>query len=201
MSPSFVFYEYRDMLDKDELHWFPMRVTYSREMSVKAFLDELGIENFIPMHYEHVEGRHPRHRELKPAIRNLIFLHSSRATITELKMTRKEMAAVRYMVYPVYDDKVIVIGHEIMTVPDKQMEDFIRVASVDDDRVFFVENLDFAGKPGQHVKIVEGAFAGVEGVIKRIKKNKCVVVQIEHVAAVAIAFVPSAFLVVEDKNN
>lgn len=201
MSPSFVFCEHRDMLDKDELHWFPMRVTYSREMSVKAFLDELGIENFIPMHYEHVEGRHPRHRELRPAIRNLIFLHSTRATITELKMTRKEMAAVRYMVYPVYDDKVIVIGHEIMTVPDKQMEDFIRVASVDDDRVFFVENLDFAGKPGQHVKIVEGAFAGVEGVIKRIKKNKCVVVQIEHVAAVAIAFVPSAFLVVEDKNN
>lgn len=201
MSPSFVFCEHRDMLDKDELHWFPMRVTYSREMSVKAFLDELGIENFIPMHYEHVEGRHPRHRELRPAIRNLIFLHSTRATITELKMTRKEMAAVRYMVSPVYDDKVIVIGHEIMTVPDKQMEDFIRVASVDDDRVFFVENLDFAGKPGQHVKIVEGAFAGVEGVIKRIKKNKCVVVQIEHVAAVAIAFVPSAFLVVEDKKN
>ena len=79
-------------------------------------------------------------------------------------------------------------------VPDKQMEDFIRVASVADDRVFYMENLDFVGKPGQRVKVVEGEFAGVEGVVKRVKKNKCVVVQIENVAAVAIAFIPSAFI-------
>ena len=84
-------------------------------------------------------------------------------------------------------------------VPDKQMEDFIRVASVEDDRVFYMENLDFVGKPGQRVRIVEGEFAGVEGIVKRVKKNKCVVVQIEHVAAVAIAFLPSAFIMpIED---
>lgn len=186
------------MQDKDELHWFPMRVTYSREMSVKAFLDELGVENFIPMRYESVEGRHPRHQVLKPAIRNLIFLHSTRHNITELKMTRREMAAVRYIMCPLHDEKGSLVGHDIMTIPDRQMENFIRVASVTDDRVFYIDNLDFAGKPGQHVKVVDGDFAGVEGVIKRVKKNKCVVVQIEHVAAVAIAFIPSAFLVVQD---
>ena len=157
------------MQEQDELHWFPMRVTYSREMMVKSFLDELGVESFIPMHYESVEGKHPRCRVLKPA--------------------------VRYMMRPLYDGKDQLIGHDVMTVPDKQMEDFMRVASVADDRVFFMENLNFVGKPGQRVKVVEGDFAGVEGVIKRIKKNKCVVVQIEHVAAVAIAFVPSTFLV------
>lgn len=183
------------MQENDELHWFPMRVTYSRELLVKSFLDEQGVESFVPLHYESVEGKHPRCRVLKPAVRNLIFLHSTRQAITELKMTKREMAAVRYMMRPLYDGKCQLVGHDIMTVPDKQMENFIRVASVADDRVFFMENLDFAGKPGQRVKVVEGDFAGVEGVIKRIKKNKCVVVQIEHVAAVAIAFVPSTFLV------
>ena len=74
------------MLDKDELHWFPMRVTYSREMFVKTFLDEHGVESFIPMHFEPVEGKHPRHQVLKPAVRNLIFLHSTRGNITELKI-------------------------------------------------------------------------------------------------------------------
>ena len=74
------------------------------------------------------------------------------------------------------------------------MNNFIKVASVLDDRIFFIENLKFAGKPGQKVKVIEGDFAGVEGTIKRVKKNKCVVVQIEHVAAVAIAFLPAAFL-------
>ncbi len=32
--------------------WFPMRVTYQREMKVKAELDRLEIETFVPM----VEG-------------------------------------------------------------------------------------------------------------------------------------------------
>lgn len=181
-------------LDKDELHWFPMRVTYSRELAVKATLDALGIESFIPMRYEHVKGLHPRHREQKPAIRNLIFVHSTREVITGLKMTRRDLAPLRYMMYPVLDERHNVLRHEILFVPDRQMDNFIRVASVMDDRIFYMENVAFAGKPGQRVKVIDGDFSGVEGIIKRVKKNKCVVVQVENVAAVAIAFLPSAFL-------
>ena len=103
------------------------------------------------------------------------------------------------MMHPVLDERNNVLRHDILTVPDRQMENFMRVASVTDDRVFYMENLDFAGKPGQRVKVVEGDFAGVEGTIKRVKKNKCVVVQIEHIAAVAIAFLPSAFLLLLDE--
>ena len=41
----------------DPKTWFPMRVTYQREMKVKAELDRLGIENFVPMRYRIVELR------------------------------------------------------------------------------------------------------------------------------------------------
>jgi ribosomal protein L24 len=189
------------MTNLELIHWFPMRVTYSRELAAKDYLDTIGIESFIPMHYEHVKGKHPRHRELKPAIRNLIFVHSSQKMITELKMTTKELAPLRYMTHPVYDDSNNYLRHDILTVPDKQMDNFIKVASVLDDRVFYMENLNFAGKPGQRVKVTDGDFAGVEGTIKRVKKNKCVVVQIENVAAVAIAFLPAAFLMPLDDNQ
>lgn len=37
--------------------WFPMRVTYGREMKVKAELDRLGIESFLPMKYKVVESQ------------------------------------------------------------------------------------------------------------------------------------------------
>ena len=188
-------------LSKDELHWFPMRVTYSRELLAKEFLESIGVECFLPMHYEYVEGKHPRHRKLVPAIKNIIFIHSTREHITELKMYKKEMASLRYMMHPILDEEHNLLRHEILTVPDKQMENFIRVASVDDDRIFYIENLDFAGKPGQRVRVTDGDFAGVEGVIKRVKKNKCVVVQIEGVAAVAIAFLPSAFLQPLDETS
>ena len=41
----------------DPKTWFPMRVTYSREMKVKGELDRLGIENFVPMTYRLMESR------------------------------------------------------------------------------------------------------------------------------------------------
>ena len=175
--------------------WYPMRVTYSREMKVKAELDRLEIVNFVPMTYKLVCSDNGKlHRELVPAINNLIFVHASRASITEMKMTRRELAPLRYMMQPVLGADRFA-ERPILVVPDKQMEDFMRVASVADDRVFYMDNLDFVGKPGQRVKIVEGEFSGIEGIVKRVKKNKVVVVQIEHVAAVAIAFIPSAFIV------
>ena len=53
--------------------WFPMRVTYSRELKVKAELDRLEIENFIPMTYKLIDDDTDNpHRELVPAINNLI---------------------------------------------------------------------------------------------------------------------------------
>jgi len=45
--------------------WFPMRVTYQREMKVKAELDRLGIECFVPMRYRIVESRNQGTTELQ----------------------------------------------------------------------------------------------------------------------------------------
>ena len=56
------------------------------------------------------------------------------------------------------------------------------------------------GKPGQRVKVTQGHFAGVEGVIKRINNNKRVVVQIDGVAAVAITYVPTEHLIAINEN-
>ena len=98
---------------------------------------------------------------------------------------------MRYMVRTAGDGNGT---NEILRVADREMENFMRVASVLDDRVLYLDYKDYIGKEGKRVRINEGTFAGVEGVIKRIKKNKHVVVQIEGVSAVAIAFVPSSYL-------
>ena len=175
----------------DNLQWFPMRVTYHRELKIKGYLDDLGIENYVPMHYEVVNTKEGRKRVLVPAIHNLVFIHSTQETITELKMTRQEFEPLRYIIKPAREKNM---ANEILRVPDYQMESFMRVASAEDERVLFLDYKDFIGKEGKRVRINEGTFAGVEGVIKRIKKNKHVVVQIEGVAAVALAFVPSSYL-------
>ena len=80
------------------------------------------------------------------------------------------------------------------------MEDFIRVSSAEDERVIFLNYSSYLAKPGQRVKVTQGHFAGVEGVIKRINNNKRVVVQIDGVAAVAITYVPTEHLIAINEN-
>ena len=74
------------------------------------------------------------------------------------------------------------------------MENFLRVASVQDDSVMFLQPGDYINKVGRRVLITEGVFAGVEGVIKRFKNNRHVVVQMEGIAAVAITYVPTNYI-------
>lgn len=174
----------------DPLFWFPMRVTYSRELKVKAELDRLEIENFLPMKYRllDAESENPR-RELVPALNNLIFIHSSQAQMSSLKSTNTVLQPLRYMI-----DRTAQRAHTIMTVPDVQMQNFMRVASKTDDSVMFLNDETIVGKVGKRVLITGGAFDGVTGVIRRVKRCKRVVVELEGIATVAIAFVPAVLL-------
>ena len=180
--------------------WFPMRVTYQREMKVKAELDRLGIECFVPMRYKVVElpfdklrarngGDTELRRELVPAINNLIFVRSTQERISGLKASNEVLEPLRYMM-----DRTASREHAIMTVGNREMENFMRVASRTDDSVIFLDEETVVGKDGKRVEIMGGAFEGVTGVIRRVKRCKRVVVEIDGVASVAIAFVPAVML-------
>lgn len=168
--------------------WFPMRVTYSRELKVKAELDRLEIENFVPMTYKLVDSENP-HRELVPAINNLIFVRSTQERISHLKLSNEVLHPLRYIL-----DQTAQKTHTIMTVTDRQMENFMRVASRTDDSVMFLDEDSVVGKEGKRVMITGGTFEGVTGVIRRVKRSKRIVVELEGIASVAIAFVPAVML-------
>ena len=117
-----------------------MRVTYNREMKVKEHLDSLGMETFIPMRYKIVGNGSTRKRMLVPAIHNLIFVKSTRENLTLLKQTVKQLEPLRFFITPPNSER----NSEILRVPNRQMENFMRVASVQDDSVFFLQ-------PGQRL--------------------------------------------------
>ena len=213
----------------DPKTWFPMRVTYQREMKVKTELDRLGIENFVPMRCRIVErrvdgttelrrgtntnltddtnmrdhgdertqmtrikriyGTTELRRELVPAISNLIFVRLTQERVSELKMSNEVLEPLRYMI-----DHTASRGHAIMIVSDRDMANFMRVASVTDDSVMFLDNETVVGKEGKRVEIMGGAFEGVTGVIRRVKHCKRVVVELEGIASLAIAYVPAVLL-------
>ena len=150
---------------------------------MKAELDRLGIENFVPMRYKVVESQNGGDTELQrvlvPAISNLIFVRSTQERMSELKRRNEVLEPLRYMMdYTASQEHAIIM----------------RVASRTDDSVIFLDNETVVGKEGKCVEIMGGAFEGVKGVIRRVKRCKRVVVEIEGVASVAIAYVPAGVL-------
>ena len=141
-----------------------MRVTYQREMKVKAALDKLEIESFLPMKTVLSEQGGHRHYETVPAVNNLIFVHSSREVVTRIKNEYEDLRALRYIMTRPLDGS----RPQPIIIPPLEMENFIRVASHTDESVMHLDLSDVEGKTGRRVLITEGEFAGVEGYVIRI---------------------------------
>ena len=77
--------------------------------------------------------------------------------------------------------------HRPMTVPEVQMRHFMAVAGRIEAQPLYLAPSEAALAKGDRVRITEGLFAGVEGILLRIRQTReCrVVVSIEGIAAVA----------------
>jgi len=159
--------------------WYPLRVTYHRELKVKDELDGLGVRNFVPMRYQREERNGVMIKRLKPSVHNLIFVRMTPSAMREYKATTA--MPVRYFMNRE--------THKPLTVPDREMDNFIKVAGVFEEKVVYLNPNpgDFA--KGERVRIIGGVFAGAEGVFVRVKGDRRVVVNVEGVVAVATTYV------------
>lgn len=174
------------------LCWYPMRVTYNRQLRVKANLDRLGVENFLPMR-EHTERRNGRIRHCRrPAISNLIFVRSTMERITKLKHTDPVSALMRYMTRRPLDRPDA--PAEILTVPEREMDNFIKATAGPESEYTYLRPDELRGHEHGRVLICSGPFAGVEGTIKRIHGTRHVVIELSNLGGLAINFVPKAYL-------
>lgn len=177
-----------------EFLWFPMRVTYGREMRIKQYLDGDRLRCFLPMRYVFKEYNGERKRQLVPAVSNLIFVKSTVKQLNEMKRFDIRYSVLRFIMRDSRYDGI----HEIMTIPEETMENFMRVTETPDDGFFYLEPSEYVNNHvGKKVTITGGPFAGVHGIIKRVKNNKRVVVQLEGILAAAIDFVPNNCLIYE----
>lgn len=183
----------KSLKSKDEgKQWFAIRVTYSRELKFKKYLDELGIENFIPMILVEKEVKGRIQKELTPAIHNLVFVHVTRGRMEEIRVAPDLAIPIRYIRDHATQSPVV--------VPEKQMKHFMKVADQHNPDNLFLSAEDVALRKGDKVRVLSGPFKGVVGTFVRIKRNRRVVVDIPGVMAIASAFVhPNDVEVVEKK--
>ena len=149
-------------LNKDfQLHWYALRITYSRELVLKEYLDAEGIENFIPMHYIYIVKGERKMRKLVPVVHNLVFVHTTRKQLDEIKEVRGSVLPIRYIM-----DRET---RQPITIPDVQMRNFIAVAGNFDQQLVYLDPTCVNMAKGTRVRITGGIFEGVEGEFIRIK--------------------------------
>lgn len=175
-----------------EVRWYPMRIYHSsakRQDQLNELLQkEESVETtYVPKYLTDAENM-----TYVPALVNYIFIRTSLNSLKNLKADRR-YENLRYVMSRDRDEAYASIT-EIAHVPEKQMEHFMRVINEANEQVIMLENMEFACKPGQKVKIMKGLFEGVEGILKSIKKHLCVVIAIQGVMAVAITNVPKKYI-------
>lgn len=163
--------------------WYAMRATYRRERQAQRLLEDAGIVSYIPMQTVEkvVTGR--RRRVEVPAVHNLIFVRTTRDILRSFK---ERVPYLQYMMDRSRGEKNVPI-----VVPDKQMDDFMKVASLCGEKVEYLPVGDRKFLEGMRVRVLGGPLDGVEGVLVRSGKSRDrkLVVSLNGVVSVATASV------------
>ena len=168
------------------LSWFPMYVSYCQELKVRDALEKEGVKCFLPMVEKTARVGKKLVHSVEPAIHNLIFVYSDRDQLRDLKMFNRDCSYMQFMtIHPRSDAQSSVV----ITVPDHQMEQFIRAMSVEgaEEQRTYLPYSEYLGSEGKRVRFIRGAFKGVEGTIKRINNNRHLVIALPYVGALVIS--------------
>ena len=176
-----------------ELEWYPLRVTYSRELKVREILDNEGVECFIPMTVKTETVNGQRIRKTVPAINNLCFARGSR-TMLETVFLEKGMKEYVSFIWERATRKPIVVR-------DKAMADFIKVSETRYEDIVFLLDVSSKLRAGQRVRVMSGPFAGVEGIVVRVKRSRRVMVELPGMLAVATGYIPDSDLEILEKET
>ena len=164
--------------------WFAMRIFNNRILRIKEEWEQKGARTYMA-----VKTTDKRTVQLAPS---LLFV---RTTPDALKAFKQDHFT-ELMIYRRADST------DPAPIPEEQMRMFILVTSATDGRdvdlvsesLMGPDTKPFDFKPGEKVRVTEGPFKGAEGVIKRIKKDRKLLVAVQGVVVVAVSNIPPRFL-------
>ncbi|WP_455584178.1 UpxY family transcription antiterminator [Bacteroides sp.] len=166
--------------------WFAARVRDKQEFFVRDRIEKmktengLGVECYLPTKIVVRQLKYRRKRVEIPLIKNLLFIRCTKQTALDL--------ANRYGI-PLFYMKDL-FTHNLLVVPDKQMDDFRFMLDLSPDAVSF-DNSSLV--VGSKVKVIKGEFAGVEGLVGTESNRTYVVIRIHGILTASIK-IPKSYL-------
>ena len=196
-------------MEESRLNWYALKVFYNKVFEIEALLTDMGMDTYIPVRQVQLKGedhmraarrlatpddrRHdnqfvqagPVIFKRIPVVSSLLFVHAPKERLSEVA----DCVDGKGFVYKTADRKTEAI------IPDKQMAMFQMVCSSGAEGLEFFSDEDLTRyKAGDKVRVLEGPLKGAEGYIKRIRKDRRLLVSIEGFIAVATSFIPPQFL-------
>ena len=165
----------------DEIKWYAVRVTYSRELKFQALLQEAGFQTFVPMCRRTVEKNGKKEQKVVPAVSNLCFVKALKPDLDDFMRQMGETCPARY----IWDKSTRLP----IVVPTKAMEDFMKISLSMVDDVIYLQEISAKLREGQRVRVKAGPFEGVEGSVIRVKRSRRVMVELPGMLAIATTFV------------
>lgn len=169
------------MVAQNKLNWYAAYTRVNQELIIKKRLDELGVENYLPMQELVKETSKGRKKIQSVLVHGLIFIHTDRAT--SFSLINEYGMNICYL-----KDRG---SRYSLVVADKQMEDFMFLLDFSTDGIEII-NKDL--KRGDRVRVIKGPLVGLEGELLRLRGHKRVVVHLEGVVSIATSYIPGAFL-------
>lgn len=168
---------HNDVVDED-IRWYVMRVYKKDREAEELLLGPHGLSHFIAKKYFIRTFQGKRKSILQPSIPGIIFVHSNRRKIREFK---------NYCPFIQYCFCKRDGMDEPLVVPQKQMDNFIKIAKEVESDIQYYKPEEISLNKGQLVKVHGGLFDGLEGTLVKVKgkRAKRIVVRIEGVTAIA----------------
>lgn len=168
----------------DGLHWYALKVFYNRVVFLKSLLPD-GMESYVPVHTVEKHDRGQLAYEEESLIPSLLFVRCEEKWLVNFKHDHNG----DFMYYTAAGTS------KPGAIRDEEMRSFILVTSADAGRgatYFGADAPEY--HTGDRVRVTDGIYKGAEGYIKRIKKDRKLIVAVSGVAVVAVSYIHPDFL-------
>lgn len=177
-------------------YWFPMRIAKSRALLVCEILDEEKIEYFLPTN-DKILSKKETHQVVVVPMADLIFIHSSKDKIEQLKVSNKYCHSLCFTTeIPHSEIKVGMTELErrqvnrIIIVDDQTMTKFLENIARIRNKVTLLQYSETFSHIGKRIRFIDGPLVGTEGVLRRVKGNKHIHLDLDNLLTAQIDYVP-----------
>lgn len=178
---------------EDEIpHWYALRTTYGREKKAYDYMTAKGITAFYPTTdtVKLIKGK--RKVVTESRLPNIFFAYGTEEQLKSFVYDNVNLPFLRFYYRHVHEGNKI--KKTPLIVPDNQMESLKIICEAEASDIIVSLSSVPNFQTGQMVRVVDGAFKGVIGRVKRWQGQQRVGVIIGDMATFATAYVPSAFL-------